>query len=69
MLSSWRMYEMHLALFLKAGCDSQGVAATPSKLHGLTRSHEAMAGRCRPVAQYGTFYLNQVEATVIPTPT
>jgi hypothetical protein len=22
MLSSWRMYEMHLALFLKAGCDS-----------------------------------------------
>jgi hypothetical protein len=23
MLSSWRMYEMHLALFLKAGCDSR----------------------------------------------
>jgi hypothetical protein len=23
---------------------SQGVAATPSKLHGLTRGHEAMAG-------------------------
>jgi hypothetical protein len=23
MLSSWRMYEMHLALFLKAGCDRQ----------------------------------------------
>jgi hypothetical protein len=22
MLSSWRMYEIHLALFLKAGCDS-----------------------------------------------
>jgi hypothetical protein len=22
MLSSWRMYEMHLALFLKAGCDT-----------------------------------------------
>jgi hypothetical protein len=22
-LSSWRMYEMHLASFLKAGCDSQ----------------------------------------------
>jgi hypothetical protein len=22
MLSSWRMYEMHLALFLKAGCDN-----------------------------------------------
>jgi hypothetical protein len=21
MLSSWHMYEMHLALFLKAGCD------------------------------------------------
>jgi hypothetical protein len=24
MLSSWRMYEMHLALFLKAGCDILG---------------------------------------------
>jgi hypothetical protein len=23
MLSSWRMYEMHLALFLKAGCDNE----------------------------------------------
>jgi hypothetical protein len=23
MLSSWRMYEMHLALFLKAGCDKR----------------------------------------------
>jgi hypothetical protein len=23
MLSSWRMYEMHLALFLKAGCYSE----------------------------------------------
>jgi hypothetical protein len=22
MLSSWCMYEMHLALFLKAGCDN-----------------------------------------------
>jgi hypothetical protein len=22
-LSSWRMYEMHLALFLKAGCDNR----------------------------------------------
>jgi hypothetical protein len=25
MLSSWRMYEMHLALFLKAGCDRSGI--------------------------------------------
>jgi hypothetical protein len=24
MLSSWRMYEMHLTLFLKAGCDNLG---------------------------------------------
>jgi hypothetical protein len=24
---------------------SQGVVATPSKLHGFTRKHEAMAGR------------------------
>jgi hypothetical protein len=25
MFSSWRMYEMHLALFLKAGCDSSEI--------------------------------------------
>jgi hypothetical protein len=25
-LSSWRMYEMHLALFLKAGCDTSSIA-------------------------------------------
>jgi hypothetical protein len=25
MLSSWRMYEMHLALFLKAGYDRSGI--------------------------------------------
>jgi hypothetical protein len=28
-----------------------------------------MAGRCRPTARYDTFYLDQVEATVIPAPT
>jgi hypothetical protein len=44
---------------------SQGVIATPSKLHGVTRSHEAVAGRCRPAAQYGTFYLDLVEGAVI----
>jgi hypothetical protein len=48
---------------------SQGVVATPSKLHGFTRSHEVMAGRHRPTAQYGTFYLDQVEEAVIPAPT
>jgi hypothetical protein len=25
MLSSWRMYEMHPALFLKTGCDTRAV--------------------------------------------
>jgi hypothetical protein len=29
MLSSWRMYETHLALFLKAGCDIFGVSPFP----------------------------------------
>jgi hypothetical protein len=48
---------------------SQGAVATPSKLHGLTRGHEAMAGQCRPTARYGTFYCDQVEDTVIPVPT
>jgi hypothetical protein len=28
MLSSWRMYEMHLALFLKAGCDTLPIKQT-----------------------------------------
>jgi hypothetical protein len=28
-----------------------------------------MAGRRRPTAQYGAFYLDQVEDAVIPTPT
>jgi hypothetical protein len=31
--------------------------------------HEAMVGRRRPTTRYGTFYLNQVEDTVIPAPT
>jgi hypothetical protein len=48
---------------------SQGVAMSPSKLHGLTRGHEEVAGRHRLTARHGTFYLNQVEATVIPAPT
>jgi hypothetical protein len=48
---------------------SQGVVATPSKLHGLTRGHEAMAGRRRPTTRYGAFYLDQVKDTVIPAPT
>jgi hypothetical protein len=48
---------------------SQGVAATPSKLHSLTRGHEAMAGQRRPTARHGTLYLDQVEAVVIPAPT
>jgi hypothetical protein len=41
----------------------------PSKLHGLTGGHEAMAGRRRPTTRYGTFYLDQVEDVVIPAPT
>jgi hypothetical protein len=48
---------------------SQGVVVIPYKLHGLTRGHEAMAGRRRPTTRCGTFYLDQVEDTVIPAPT
>jgi hypothetical protein len=32
-------------------------------------AHEAMAGRRRPTARYGAFYLDQVEDAVIPAPT
>jgi hypothetical protein len=42
---------------------------TPSELHGLTRGHEAMTGRRRPTARYGTFYFDQVEDTVNLAPT
>jgi hypothetical protein len=28
-----------------------------------------MAGRCRPTAQNGAFYLDQIEDTIIPAPT
>jgi hypothetical protein len=42
---------------------------TPSKLHGHTRGHEAVAGRRRPTDRHGTFYLDQVEVTIIPAPT
>jgi hypothetical protein len=48
---------------------SQGVIVTPSKLHDITRSHEAVAGRRRPAAQYGAFYLDPVKVTVIMAPT
>jgi hypothetical protein len=53
----------------KSIVSNQGVIASPSKLHGLTKGHEAVAGRRRPAARHGTFYLDQVEATVIPAPT
>jgi hypothetical protein len=48
---------------------SQGVAVSPSKLHGLTGGHEVVVGRRRPPAWHGTFYLDQVNATVILVPT
>jgi hypothetical protein len=34
MLSSWRMYEMHLALFLKAGCDTRATLITRCCIFG-----------------------------------
>jgi hypothetical protein len=40
MLSSWRMYEIHLALFLKAGCDTTVAPPPPPaarKATGQTR--------------------------------
>jgi hypothetical protein len=46
----------------------QGVVAPPSKLHSLTGGHKAVAGRHRPTARHGTFYLDQVKATVILAP-
>jgi hypothetical protein len=45
MLSSWRMYEMHLALFLKAGCDmdrhEKEADSGPSNLLDLSTIHNA----------------------------
>jgi hypothetical protein len=59
MLSSWRMYEMHLALFLKAGCDSNlyrlhnpGIVTNPKGVvvPCTSWSHFVLA----PHATYGT---------------
>jgi hypothetical protein len=38
MLSSWRMYEMHLALFLKARCDRSGIGAMLTVGRNLDRN-------------------------------
>jgi hypothetical protein len=38
MLSSWRMYEMHLALFLKAGCDKKEVSSVVDERDGARRN-------------------------------
>jgi hypothetical protein len=35
MLSSWRIYEMHLTLFLKAGCDTFELILTQSQQNKL----------------------------------
>jgi hypothetical protein len=43
MLSSWRMYEMHLALFLKAGCDKYEENGT-DLLHSSGHNTERRAG-------------------------
>jgi hypothetical protein len=40
MLSSWRMYEMHLALFLKAGCDIRDQRPPHPRVHqAIQREH------------------------------
>jgi hypothetical protein len=44
MLSSWRMYEMHLALFLKAGCDIKSLTQ-------LIKCVEAESGSLRMLSE------------------
>jgi hypothetical protein len=44
-LSSWRMYEMHLALFLKAGCDT----CQARKQHGALHHPKNVVTTKRPL--------------------
>jgi hypothetical protein len=39
MLSSWHMYEMHLALFLKAGCDIFNLIQQPTLIAFSNQNH------------------------------
>jgi hypothetical protein len=68
MLSSWRMYEMHLALFLKARCDTM---RAPSPLLSLSRAVTSFSlsstslhlSPC-PRLDYGERLLSSVELVV-----
>jgi hypothetical protein len=42
MLSSWRMYEMHRALFLKAGCDKSGIREMLTVGRNLDRNGQTL---------------------------
>jgi hypothetical protein len=52
MLSSWGMYEMHLALFLKVGCDSKKACACYRQTFpagsGIGRGSSSTLGGTRP---------------------
>jgi hypothetical protein len=41
------MYEMHPALFLKAGCDRDGLDVDPKKVVSWTEKHQEMFGESR----------------------
>jgi hypothetical protein len=48
---------------------SQGIATQPSKFHSIVVGHEAVARRCRPSPQHGTFWLGQAQASIITAST
>jgi hypothetical protein len=57
MLSSWRMYEMHLALFLKAGCDMLGLGSRGGGLSFLNPNKQGLyLSRVMLRTNYRLFY-------------
>jgi hypothetical protein len=51
MLSSWRMYEMHLALSLKAGCDSACGGEAAGEVSGHDRGGKVVSSDRECVAE------------------
>jgi hypothetical protein len=54
---------------LREHCQQPGSCCVTLQAPQPHRGHEAVAGRRRSIARHGTFYLDQVEATVISAPT
>jgi hypothetical protein len=66
MLSSWRMYEMHLALFLKAGCDTRPALRRTTVMSGfvLRRFLDLIGNGVKTDKGFKEIHLNSVAKNV-----